>query len=125
MWLDIVWAGTGTAADAIQTRFTGFMTGLGVLGAISGAIWKGVAQFHEEHAINGKTLTQMGKGAVLVGGAPTVAPWLVGAAMGSTGASGATAMVGDMLGQWLNPVGPLPVALLYYYWRIRNRHAPH
>jgi hypothetical protein len=119
-FVSVALAGTGTQADAIQTRFLTLMAGLGVMGAGAAIIKKGVSQMHEGEHISSKTLSQMGTGAVLIGGGGTLAAWMVGFGMGATPHAVAVSVIGDCLSQLFNPVGPLPVGILYYYYRARH-----
>lgn len=124
MFLDLAFANTGTPADAIQQRFTTLVVGLVITVGGSAIAYKGLQHMNDEGGghLSGKSIGSMGGGAILAGGGFPLSSWLLGAVSGATGAPEVTSVMGDLLGQLLNPVGPLTVALTYAYYRARYGH---
>jgi hypothetical protein len=125
MWMGMAWANTGTPADAIQQRFTQLVIGLVVTVGGTAIGYKGLRHMMDEGGghLSGSTIGQLGSGAVLAGGGFPLSSWLLGSAGGHSGLDPVGSVVGDTLGYLLNPVGPLPVAVLYYYYALRQtRH---
>lgn len=126
MFLDILstvgttLAGTGTEADASQGRVMTLMTGLCVTVAGVGVMKKGAMKYHEGERLTSQDLGNMAVGASLIAGGGALAVYMTGKTMGATTGVPALSIVGDVLSELCNPVGPAPVMLTYLYYKLRR-----